>query len=83
MSIMTIMKKSYIKWLILGILIFGMITLIIILNYQKSKISYFVNYPVNYSLCNTTSMDVKIYCNNRNLSFLDKDNIIQITLVVN
>ena len=81
MSIMTIMKKSYIKWLILGILIFGMITLIIILNYQKSKISYFVNYPVNYSLCNTTSMDVKIYCNNRNLSFLDKDNIASIYLL--
>lgn len=81
MSIMTIMKKSYIKWLILGILIFGMITLIIILNYQKSKISYFINYPVNYSLCNTTSMDVKIYCNNRNLSFLDKDNIASIYLL--
>ena len=80
MNIMTIMKKPYIKWLFLTILVFGMITLIVILNYQNAKKSYFLNYPVNYSLCNTNSFEVKVYCSNKNLSFFDEENIVSIYL---
>ena len=76
MNIMTIMKKPYIKWIFFTVLIIGVTILIIILNYQNAKKSYFLNYPVNYSLCNTNSFDVKIYTSNKDLSFLDKDNIV-------
>lgn len=75
---MTIMKKPYTKWILLTILVFGMIALVIILNYQNSKKTSFLNYPVNYSLCNNNSIDVKIYSNNNKLSFFDKDNITNI-----
>ena len=80
MSIMTIMKKPYIKWIFFTVLIIGVTILIIILNYQNAKKSYFLNYPVNYSLCNTNSFDVKIYTSNKDLSFLDKDNIVNISI---
>lgn len=77
---MTIMKKPYIKWIFFTVLIIGVTILIIILNYQNAKKSYFLNYPVNYSLCNTNSFDVKIYTSNKDLSFLDKDNIVNISI---
>ncbi len=69
------MKKTYIKWLSFSFLIIGMIVLIIILNYQNSKKSHFLNYPVNYSLCNTNTFDVKIYANRHDLSFFDIDSV--------
>ena len=77
MNTMTIMKKTYIKWCFLGILILLTISLVIYLNYQNSKKTKFLNYPVNYSICNSNEVLVKVYCNRKNLSFLDKDNIVK------
>ncbi len=75
---MTIMKKTYIKWLAFSFLIIGMIVLVIILNYQNSRKSHFLNYPVNYSLCNTNTLEVKIYANRQDLSFFDIDSVASI-----
>lgn len=77
MNTMTIMKKTYIKWCFLGILILLTISLVIYLNYLNSKKTKFLNYPVNYSICNSNEVLVKVYCNRKNLSFLDKDNIVK------
>lgn len=75
MNIMIIMKKPFIKYLILTLVLLSTLTSIVIINYNKSKKSTFLNYPTNYSLCNTTDLSVMIYCDRKNLSFFDIDNI--------
>lgn len=75
MNIMTIMKKTSIKWLILIMLIIFITGLVIFLNYQNSHKVKFLNYPANYSLCNNNLLDLNIYCNTKKLSFFDVENI--------
>ena len=77
---MTIMKKTFIKWGIFFLLMAIVIILVIFLNNQNSKKANFINYPVNYSLCNNNLLEVKIYCTSDNLSFFDKDNIVSTTI---
>ena len=78
MNIMIILKKVYIKWLIFSFLILGMIILIVVLNYENSKKTRFINYPVNYSLCNKNTLEVRIYSSLKEISFFDIDSIASI-----
>ncbi len=80
-NIMTIMKKTSVKYLILSTLIIGTLTLIIILNYKHSRITQVLNYPKNYSLCNTSNFITYVYSDNQELSFLDLNNIDSSTIV--
>lgn len=74
------MKKPFIRYLILSIVLISTIVLVVILNIKNSQKSNFLNYPTNYSLCNNNTLEVKIYCDNKNLSFFDKEEIMETTI---
>ena len=80
MNIMTIMKKQLIKIVIITVVIIGTILAIIIMNIHNSKQVRFINYPNNYSICNTKDLEVIIYSNVDKLECLKKNNISNILL---
>ncbi len=79
-NIMTIMKKPFTKYLVLGFIFIGTIILIVVLNIKHSKVTQVLNYPLNYSLCNASTFDVVVYSDNSQLSFLNKENIASVSL---
>lgn len=75
MNIMTTTKKKLIKisiiFLVLGITILS----IVLMNINNNKKCRFLNYPSNYSLCNTSELEVIIYANISDLECFKKENI--------
>lgn len=80
MNIMTIMKKPYIKYLVLSLFFVAVILSVIILNINNSRKSNFVNYPANFSLCNNNLFDVVIFCDRENLSFFNIEDVLETSL---
>lgn len=80
MNITTIMKKKLIKIVIISLVIIGTIVSIIIMNIHNNKQVRFINYPTNYSICNTLDLEVIIYSNVNQLECLKKENISNMVL---
>lgn len=80
MNIMTIMKKKLIKITIILLVIITTIVSIIIMNIHNNKQTRFINYPNNYSICNTKDLEVIIYSNVEKLECFNKNNISNIIL---
>lgn len=80
MNIMTITKNQLIKIIIFLFVLSITITTIIILNNRNSKMVHFLNYPTNYSICNTQDFEVIIYADSKNLECFKDENINNIKL---
>lgn len=81
MSIMIIMKKPYIKYLLLALIFITVVISVIILNINNSRKTNFINYPVNFSLCNNNLFEVEIYCDRKNLSFFNTEEVTSVSLI--
>ncbi len=77
---MIIMKKPFIKYLFLFFIFVVTIILVVVLNIKNSQKSNFLNYPTNYSLCNNNDLIVEIYCDRKDLSFFEKEEILEISI---